>query len=91
MIAETPVDGYCGCALAIAQIAWTERLSTVSLPTLIIVGKDDPATPVSASAAIQAKINGSKLVVLGDAMHLSNVEQPKAFNKALRAFLDAQP
>jgi len=33
-------------------------------------------------------IDGSQMVVLEDAAHLSNIEQPQAFNRALRAFID---
>jgi len=42
---------------------------------------------VAASEAIQARIAGSKLVVLPAARHLSNIEQSGAFNEALMDFL----
>ncbi|MFO1349508.1 MAG: 3-oxoadipate enol-lactonase [Gammaproteobacteria bacterium] len=83
----TPVAGYIGCCEAIRQLDYLERLKTVKVPTLIVVGADDPATPVAASEAMQARIKGSRLVVISQAAHLVNVEQPHAFNQALLAFL----
>ena len=44
-------------------------------------------TPVAASEAIQERIDGSKLVVLPAARHLSNIEQSGAFDEALMDFL----
>ena len=86
-ILATPVAGYIGCSEAIRKLNNLERLAEVKLPTLIIVGEDDPGTPVAASQAMQARIAGSKLVVLPTARHLSNLEQPVKFNQALMDFL----
>ena len=58
------------------------------MPTLILVGKDDPSTPVATSPVIQREIKGATMVVLDNAMHLCNIEQTQAFNDSLRAFLD---
>jgi pimeloyl-ACP methyl ester carboxylesterase len=54
---------------------------------LIVVGEDDPGTPVAASEAMHQRIAGSRLVVLPAARHLSNIEQAAGFNKALMEFL----
>ncbi len=86
-ILDTPVAGYLGCAEAIRKLNYLSRLSEIKLPTLIMVGEDDPGTPVSASQAIHERIPGSKLVILPSARHLSNVEQAEAFNANLLAFL----
>jgi 3-oxoadipate enol-lactonase len=86
-ILATPVAGYLGCAEAIRKLNYLNRLSEIKLPTLIMVGEDDPGTPVSASQAIHERIPDSKLVILPSARHLSNVEQTEAFNAALLAFL----
>jgi pimeloyl-ACP methyl ester carboxylesterase len=59
----------------------------IKVPTLIIVGEDDPGTPVATSEAMHKRIRNSRLVVLPSARHLSNVEQPEAFNAALIKFL----
>lgn len=86
----TPVSGYIGCAEAIRKLNYLDRLSEIKMPTLIMVGEDDPATPVSASVAMHERISNSKLVILPSARHLSNVEQTEAFNTALLTFLKNQ-
>jgi 3-oxoadipate enol-lactonase len=87
MIRGTSPRGYIGCGQAIAALDLTDRLHAIGLPTLIIVGEDDPGTPVAASRTIHEKIKGSELVILKSASHLSNMEQPDAFNRAVTAFL----
>jgi 3-oxoadipate enol-lactonase len=87
MIRATPPQGYAGCCHAIAALNLTERLNAITLPTLVIVGEDDPGTPVAASRVIHEQIQGSELVILNAAAHLSNLEQPEAFNQALTRFL----
>jgi 3-oxoadipate enol-lactonase len=87
MIGATPAPGYIGCSHAIKGIDFLDRLGEIKVPTLVIAGADDPATPVSAARDIQSHIPGAKLVVIENAAHLANVEQPEAFNQALRDFL----
>lgn len=84
----TPAEGYIGCAGAIRRLNYLERLGEINLPTFIIVGEDDPATPVSASQAIHEQIKNSKLIILPYARHLSNVEQAEPFNTYLLKFLE---
>src|SRR4030043_478294 len=83
----TPAEGYIGCAGAIRRLNYLSPLSEINLPTFIIVGEDDPATPVSASQAIHEHIKNSNLVILPSTRHLSNVEQPRVFNENLVEFL----
>ncbi len=64
-------------------------LKNITVPTLVIVGEYDGVTPPLASANLSAQIRGSKLVHIPDAGHLSNVENPDAFNAAIRGFLGA--
>ena len=86
-ILATPIAGYFGCSAAIRRLNYLDRLSAIQTPTLIMVGADDPATPVAAAEAMHAQIKGSKLVVIPDAAHLSNIEQAKIFNDNLIEFL----
>jgi 3-oxoadipate enol-lactonase len=51
-------------------------LARITAPTLIIAGADDPATPPEHRDALPAGIKGSRLVVVPNAAHLANVEQP---------------
>ena len=84
---STPVDGYIGCSEAIRRLNYLDRLPEIKIRTLIMVGEEDPGTPVSASEAMHKRIPNSRLVILPSAQHLSNVEQPEAFNSALMDFL----
>jgi 3-oxoadipate enol-lactonase len=86
-IEDTPVDGFIGCSHAILDLNYFDRLAAIDLDTLIIVGEDDPGTPLAAAKAIHAEIRNSRLKVLPSAMHLCNIEQADAFNKVLMDFL----
>jgi 3-oxoadipate enol-lactonase len=86
-ILATPVAGYIGCAEAIRRLNYLDRISGIKTPTLIMVGEDDPGTPVSAAEAMHKRIADSKLVVMPSARHLSNVEQADPFSGALLKFL----
>ncbi len=83
----TPVLGYIGCSEAIRVLNYLEDLSDIKIPTIIMVGEDDPGTPVAASEAMHERIPDSRLVVLHSAAHLSNIEQAEAFNSSLMGFL----
>ena len=61
-------------------------LSSIAVPTLVLVGADDRLTPPALGRQLSKDIPGSEYVELPDAGHLSNIEQPDAFNEALRAF-----
>jgi 3-oxoadipate enol-lactonase len=67
----------------------TGRLVALKSPVQVIVGEQDVGTPVAMSEAIHRAIAGSELVVIPEASHLSNIEQPEKFNQALTRFLDA--
>jgi 3-oxoadipate enol-lactonase len=88
MIRTTPGSGYIGCCHAIPKIDLTARLKEIRCPAVVIVGKDDPGTPVAMAEEIQQALPGSTLVVIPSAAHLSNLEQPDAFNRALGDFFD---
>jgi pimeloyl-ACP methyl ester carboxylesterase len=63
-----------------------ERLPHIAVPTLVLVGEKD--TPFLAATDYMAtKIPGARKVVLKDAGHASNIDQPAAFNRAVRTFL----
>jgi 3-oxoadipate enol-lactonase len=87
LIVATPVAGYVGCSHAIPKINLTARLKEIKCPILVIVGADDPGTPPAMAREIHDNAPGSKLVVLPQAAHLANLEQPEGFTRALRGFL----
>ena len=79
--------GYLACSRAITGLDYIEQLSAIETRVLLIVGAEDTATPVSASEDMNARLPNSKLVVLDNASHISNVEQADTFNAALGPFL----
>ena len=87
LIVATPVAGYAGCCHALPKINVSARLKEIKCPILVIVGADDPGTPVAMAKEIHDNAPGSKLVVLPQAAHLANLEQPAGFTRALRDFL----
>ncbi len=89
MIRATPVQGYVACCRAIMGLDYTGRLADLRLPALVMVGEDDPSTPVSASQQIHGRIPGSRLRVIRGARHLCNIEKAGEFNAALAEFLAA--
>jgi len=66
----------------------TPMLPTLRIPVQIIVGAEDALTPPPLSEQMHKDIPGSELVVIPGAGHMSNMEQPQAFNDALGRFLD---
>ncbi len=85
MVAIEP-HGYAGCCAAIRDMDQRWGIGDIKAPTLVIAGKQDNATPVSAAELIVSRIKGAKLKVL-DAAHISNVELPPAFTDAVEKFL----
>jgi len=85
LIAATPVAGYVGCGRAIMKLNTTARLKDIQLPVLAITGEQDASAP--GTRYIGENVPGAKLVVIPQAAHIANVEQPAAFNRALREFL----
>jgi len=81
---QTSVDGFAGCAAAVRDLAHGELLARIEVPTLVIAGAQDQATPVAASEAMVAAIRGARLAVL-PAAHQSATECPEAFAACWRA------
>jgi pimeloyl-ACP methyl ester carboxylesterase len=65
----------------------TPGLPAISCATLIIVGGQDEITPVAEAEAMQAVVPRSTLCVIPSAGHLSSLEQPESFSRALGDFL----
>ena len=90
MMLKTKPEGAAGALLGMAERDdQTSLLSQISCPTLILVGKEDPITPVADSEKMHREIAGSRLVVLDNAAHVSNLERTDQFNDELLRFLKA--
>ncbi|HET7479196.1 MAG TPA: 3-oxoadipate enol-lactonase [Rubrobacteraceae bacterium] len=83
MLRDTPVEGYAGCCEAISVADLPERIGRIQAPTLVIAGADDPAAPVDKAEFIRDSIPSARLVVVEQAAHLANVEQPETVTRAI--------
>jgi len=70
-----------------ARRDYTEDLSQIKVPTLVIVGREDPIRPVSDAEFMHEGIANSQLEIIEDAAHMTNLEQPEEFNGVLIDFL----
>jgi pimeloyl-ACP methyl ester carboxylesterase len=92
MLSAAPVPGIIGALMAIAERPdSTDLLSVITVPTLVIVGADDVLTPRVDAERIAKGIPGAELVVIPDAGHLSNLEQPDRFTAAVERFAERMP
>ncbi|MCT8125703.1 3-oxoadipate enol-lactonase [Alishewanella sp. BS5-314] len=87
-LAEQDKEGYAACCDALAEADLRADLSRIQLPLLVIAGSADPVTTVADAEAIVQACPSASLVSL-KASHISNLEQPAAFNRALSQFLRA--
>jgi pimeloyl-ACP methyl ester carboxylesterase len=67
----------------------THLLPSILAPALIVVGSEDQITPIKDAELMHREIRGSRLEVIEGAGHVSNMERPEEFNRALRSFLDS--
>jgi 3-oxoadipate enol-lactonase len=88
MLLHTSPTGYAGCCAAIRDMDLGPVLPLIAVPTLVISGRADPATPPAHAEKLRDRIAQSRLVEL-DGAHLSNVEAPAAFARAVSEFLTA--
>ena len=86
-VLETTPEGYAGCAEAIAGADLRMQSGSLGVPTLVLVGAEDPATPVSSAEALRDTIAGARLEIIDGASHIPMAEQPAAVAGALLRFL----
>ena len=89
MILGTNANGYMACAGAVRDMAQSTMLLKIKTPTLVLAGRYDPACTVEQSIVLHRLIENSQMVIIEDAAHLSNIEQPDRFNQAVRDFIDS--
>ena len=88
MILKTDPGGAAAAQRGMAaRRDYSNDLSQIGVPTLIMVGREDSIRPVADAEFMQRGIRNSQMEILEDAAHMTNMEQPEEFNKALLAFL----
>ncbi len=87
-ISRTTPLSIAGTLLALAsRTDTTSSLSSIRIPTLILVGEQDVTTPPSAARSMHDKISGSEFHIVPHAAHMSNLENHEFFNDKLLSFL----
>ncbi|MET9493824.1 3-oxoadipate enol-lactonase [Streptomyces sp. NPDC006552] len=81
---------YAACCDALAAFDLRERLGQIRVPTLLVAGREDPATPPAHLREIADAVPGAGLVELAGASHLAVAERPAAVLAALRTHLGEQ-
>jgi 3-oxoadipate enol-lactonase len=88
-LADTPPEGYAGCCDAIAGMDLLDAIESVQAPTLVIAGRQDPATPPAHAERIAERIHGSRLELV-DAAHLANIELADSVTALTLAHLEGR-
>ena len=88
VLSEVSTEGYIGCCSALRDADLRDRIGGIRVPTLIITGSKDNATPAALGQELRDHIPGAQYVEL-PAAHLSNIEAAAEFNAALSKFLSA--
>jgi 3-oxoadipate enol-lactonase len=83
----TPLDGWCGCADAIAGTDFYETTATLRLPTLAIAGTKDGSTPPDLVRETAALIPGHQFRLIHGAGHIAIADRPEEYVQAVIAFL----
>jgi pimeloyl-ACP methyl ester carboxylesterase len=71
-----------------ARRDYSGDLPGINVPTLVIVGRDDPIRPVADAEFMHDRIRDSRLEIIEDAAHMTNMEQPDVFNELLLRFTE---
>jgi 3-oxoadipate enol-lactonase len=88
MVRTTPVNGFIGCAAALADHDFRSGVGTTKPPVLFLAGEKDAGGAVpTAMKSLHQALPGSRYVELAGAGHISNLDDPAGFNRALRDFL----
>jgi 3-oxoadipate enol-lactonase len=86
MIRTTPVNGFIGCGMALADHDFRSQAASATRPVLFIVGEKDGTTP-PVMREMHGMLSGSRFALMPGAGHISNLDRPEEFNSAIRDFL----
>jgi 3-oxoadipate enol-lactonase len=89
-LTETSAEGYAGCCEALAILDLLPELDSISAPTLVVAGAEDPATPPEHGRAIAEAIPGARFALISDAAHLANIENADQVTPLIVSFIDAE-
>lgn len=87
MIRTTKLDGYIGCIEALKVYDYSKNLESIRTPGLLVVGDQDADRPKT-MAEDAKRIPGAGFAIIPGAGHISNIENPAAFNAVVAPFID---
>lgn len=85
-LVATDPESYAACCEALAAYDAREQIPRITTRTLIIGADQDPVSPPQVIADL-GRVPGSAITTIGHSRHLANINQPQAFNSAVRAFV----
>jgi pimeloyl-ACP methyl ester carboxylesterase len=91
MAAEARRESMRTALSVMAEADQRDLLPQIAVPTLLVWGELDVRSPLTVARQFEAAIPDTKLVVIPDCGHVSNLERPDAFNEAVREFCRAHP
>jgi 3-oxoadipate enol-lactonase len=83
MLVATPAEGYAATCDALAACDLRGELDAIRTPTLVLAGRDDPATPPQQAEELASAIPNARLVVVPEAAHFAQLEQAETFASAV--------
>jgi pimeloyl-ACP methyl ester carboxylesterase len=86
IVSEFHPIGYRLMSLSCAEKDTRDLLPHIDVPTLVLWGDDDRRSPLHVAEQLHAAIPGAELAIIPNAGHVSNMEQPEAFNTHVRRF-----
>ena len=87
ILTATPAEGYAACCEAIAAMDLTPDLPSISAPTLVLAGSEDPATPPEHGRRIASLIPGARFEIVSPAAHIATIERPDLTAATILRFL----
>ena len=88
MLERTAVEGYIGTCCAIRDADLQKTAASIDLPTLVLCGELDLATPPELARELAGAVPGAEFCLVDNAAHISCVEQPKLFSRLMLDFVE---
>jgi pimeloyl-ACP methyl ester carboxylesterase len=86
VVSEFHPQGFRLMAKSSAEMDTTDVLPNIEVPTLLVWGDDDRRSPMNIAEQFRDTIPDAKLAIIAYAGHVSNMEQPEAFDAQVRRF-----
>jgi len=89
MIRSTDPNGYIACTEALKRLDYKKDLGSIEAPTLFVVGAQDQAAPAAVMREMSELTPNARFVSIDPGAHICNMENPSAFNREARGFLES--